>query len=446
MNNIEVDLIVVGAGIQGISHGYYLKKHCPDKTFLIIERNSSCGGVWHEHRYPGVRSDHRMYTYGFSFNFWPHKEAFGTGEKIREYFKDTLDKFDINPHIKYNESVLEAKWDIDHWIITTTTNTYKCKFLVFATGSHYMAHRPNFVDSETFQGQIIHPRHWPDNVDYKNKKIIIIGSGATMVTLAPELAKTADVTVIQRSPGYIVNGELYDKHTKFLPKSLIRLKWILKDNWYVFKRTFFQKQFTEQLSKVIKDYDKPYYQAGDQRVGTTIDNDFFNQKFNIITSEIEKFTEKGIQLKSGNIIPADIIVTATGFDLEIFGKVEFTLNGTKLNYPKEEMIDYRGVMINQIPNLFYTSPFFGTAYTLRAELVSKFVCKLLRYMDKNDYKTCTPYSEKSTKTRYKPTRVAPGFIKRNGYKWPKFSKKSYSDFYLVDLFTPRITKDLRYDK
>jgi len=414
------DVIVVGAGLSGIGAAYHLQNECPNKTFTVLEARGSMGGTWDLFRYPGIRSDSDMYTLGFSFNPWKNPKAIADGPSILQYIKDTAKKFGIDKKIQYHHKVVDASWsDAEKmWTLTIAPNEnvlhrkLKCRFLFMCSGyyDYEKGYDPEFPGSETFKGQIIHPQKWDASVSYDNKKVIIIGSGATAVTLAPEMSKRAEkVYMLQRTPTYVINLPAQDKVAGFLRKILpanaayqiVRWKNILmaiiiysaSRKWPRAVKKFIQKGVKKELGR---DYDlrhfDPPYNPWDQRLCVVPDNDLFHAirqgKVEMVTDHIETFTPDGILLKSGRKLEADLIVKATGLKVQLMGGMTLHVNGQLGDTGKTHC--YRGVMFSDVPNFAITVGYTNASWTLKCDLNCQFVTKVLNYMDAHQYAVCVP--------------------------------------------------------
>lgn len=419
-NITSYDVIVVGAGLSGIDAAYHLQTKCPEKSFTILEARENMGGTWDLFKYPGIRSDSDMYTLGFPFNPWENPKSIADGPAILKYIKDTAAKFGIDQKIQYSHKVINANWSDaeEKWTIEIAEHedvpylALKCKFLLMCSGyyDYNKGYTPEFPMAEKFNGQIIHPQKWTSDIDYEGKKIIVIGSGATAVTLVPELAKKASkVIMLQRTPTYILTLPSKDKIAlslrKVLPENLaykiIRWKNILislglykaSRKWPNAIRNFIQKGVRRQLGPDVemKHFDPPY-NPWDQRLCLVPDADFFRaiKKGNaeVITDHIDQFTEKGILLKSGEELEADLVVTATGLKVQLMGGMEIQKNGETVKLSDTHA--YRGVMFSGIPNFAFTVGYTNASWTLKSDLSCLFVVKLLNYMKKNNYSVCTP--------------------------------------------------------
>lgn len=456
MNNESpvFDVLIVGAGLSGIGAAYHIQSKAPTKTFAVLEARAAMGGTWDLFKYPGIRSDSDMYTLGFSFNPWVNPKAIADGPSILQYIKDTASKFGIDKKIKYNHKVVDANWSTEDnmWTITLAEHTrvsYKkmrCKFLFTCSGyyDYEKGYEPAFPNSEAFQGVIIHPQQWDTNLNYENKKVIVIGSGATAVTLVPEMARKANkVTLLQRSPTYVVSLPSVDVIANFLRRvlpgrvayQLARWKNILfslifynaSRQWPGAIKKFILKGVKKQMGD---SYDmthfNPSYKPWDQRLCIVPDADLFQSiksgKAEVVTDTIQQFTPAGILLSSGKELPADIIVTATGLKVLLLGGMTLRLNG-KIAKPKD-IHCYRGVMFSDIPNFAVAIGYTNASWTLKCDLNCDYVVRVLNYMDAQNYTVCTPRFD-STKFSSEPLLdFDAGYIKRAADLLPKQGSKA----------------------
>ena len=412
------DVIIVGAGLSGIGTAYHLQTKCPNKSYVILESRESMGGTWDLFRYPGIRSDSDMHTLGYSFKPWKEAKVIADGASILNYVRETAKENKIDRHIHYDRAVKKANWNEDAtWTIETETKDgqkiYSCNFLLMCSGyySYQQGYTPQFNGSDRFEGKVVHPQKWPEDLDYYNKKVVVIGSGATAITLVPEIAKDAQkVVMLQRSPTYIVSRSDRDRSAdllrKLLPEklayALTRLKYIALQQFF-YRRTRTQPKKIKQMliemvrQKLGSDYDvethfTPSYDPWDQRICLVPNDDLFESiksgKAEVITDEIDTFTENCILLKSGNKLEADIIVTATGLKLLVLGGVEFTVDGQLVKF--SDTYTYKGLMYSDVPNLVATFGYVNASWTLRADLIAEYTCRLINYMDKHGYRQCKP--------------------------------------------------------
>ena len=421
MSNQHFDVMIVGAGLSGIGTAHHLQEKCPNKSYAILEGRSAIGGTWDLFRYPGIRSDSDMHSLCYKFRPWHGQKLLADGPSIREYVEDTAAQAGIDKKIRYNQSVKRASWSSENaiWTVesentqTGETQTFTCSFLQMCAGyySYREGHKPHFPGQERFQGEMIHPQKWPENYGAKGKRVVVIGSGATAVTLVPALAETAaHVVMLQRSPTYIVSVPNKDVIAHFL-------RWILPASWahaltrrkaialeqYVYKLAREKpEKFKQQIMKLLRkhlpeDFDiekhfMPAYNPWDQRVCLVPDADLFETmnrgKVSVITDHIETITETGIRLKSGEHIDADVIVTATGLKVVMLGEVAFDVDGAPVDFSKRWI--YKGLMYSDVPNLAGTFGYINASWTLRADLQAEFVCRLLNHLDKVGQRQAAP--------------------------------------------------------
>jgi cation diffusion facilitator CzcD-associated flavoprotein CzcO len=401
----HLDVLIVGAGISGVDAACRLKQRCPGKNFAILESRARIGGTWDLFRYPGVRSDSDMYTLGFPFRPWKHEQAIVGGEAIRQYVEDTAREFGVFDRIRFNTRVTAASWSSAsrRWTVETSDGNFTCSFLYLASGYYDYAsgHRPEWPGEADFEGRIVHPQFWPDDLDHAGKRVAVIGSGATAVTLVPAMAReAASVTMVQRSPSYIVAAPGSDSMAKWLPAALVRWKHILL-TIFLFGRA---RKRPQRVAEYIRDkarealpagypverHFSPRYAPWDQRLCLIPDGDLFESissgKVAIATGEIERFVPGGLKLKSGETVPADVVVTATGLNMRLLGGIELTVDGERVRPP--EHVIYKGMMLSGVPNLFVAFGYTNASWTLRADLTARAVCRLLNAMDSNRQKVC----------------------------------------------------------
>ena len=464
------DVIVVGAGISGIAAGYNLKKSCADKTFSILEGRNSLGGTWDLFKYPGIRSDSDMHTLGFRFKPWIHDKSIADGPSILEYLNETVDENNLRENILLNHKVKSANWNTDKslWELVVQESDIKvnmtCNFLFLCGGyfSYTKPHMPPFKNCEKFEGQIIHPQFWDEQVNYSNKKIIVIGSGATAITLVPSIAEKAEhVVMLQRSPSYVISRPSEDAINKFLRKFLpikityflIRWKNILWQS-YTF---FLARKFPERIKKTIldllrvelgDDYDiekhfSPSYKPWDQRMCLVPDSDLFKaikkNKASVVTDQISQFISDGILLESGEKVSADIIVTATGIELNSLNDIDVTLDNVKIN--AHERLTYKGMMLSGVPNFALSFGYVNASWTLRADLTCEYVCRLIKLMDKKGVDCCVPLDDKTAYGEDDLIDFTSGYVQRGLHLMPKQGNKApwknYQN-YLKDIFAVRL--------
>jgi monooxygenase len=422
MSQLEhTDVVIVGAGLSGIGAAYHLATKCPDRSYLILESRKALGGTWDLFRYPGIRSDSDMHTLGYSFKPWESEKAIADGPAILSYVQETARENALDEHIRYGHKLIAANWSSDkaQWILnislpeTGKTVQISCNFLFMCSGyyNYQQPHDAKLNNIETFKGTVVHPQFWPEDLQYTDKKVVVIGSGATAMTLVPAMAaKAAQVTMLQRSPTYVVSRPSKDWFAnglrKLLPSkwayTITRLKNTLMQEWlYKGARSNPERAKTALIKMVQKelgdDFDvgthfTPSYNPWDQRLCLVPDSDLFKAinsgSASIVTDHIDQFTENGIKLASGDHLDADIVVTATGLELLIMGGAVFSVDGTAVNF--SELTSYKGLMISEIPNMVTTFGYINASWTLRADLISEWVCRALNHMTKTNTQSVVP--------------------------------------------------------
>ena len=464
------DVIVVGAGISGIAAAYNLQKSCPNKSFAILEGRSALGGTWDLFKYPGIRSDSDMHTLGFRFKPWIHKKSIADASSILEYLNETVDEYGIRDKIVFNQKVTSANWlsEKSLWELSVVDEGQKismtCNFL-FLCGGYYSydkPYMPKFPEQDRFEGQVIHPQFWDESMDYSDKKVIVIGSGATAVTLVPAIAKNAaHVTMLQRSPSYVVSAPGEDSWSQALNKIfpirltyfLIRWKNIFRTSLGFYLSRKYPERVKDRLINLVReelgnDYDvekhfTPRYNPWDQRMCLVPDSDLFNSiksgKASVVTDHIDHFTENGILVKSGEHLEADIIVTATGIELNALNDIEVSVNNEKVE--PHNRLSYKGMMLSGVPNLAFSFGYVNASWTLRADLTCEYVCRLLNRMDKLGVNTCIPQEDPTAIVDDEYIDFSSGYVQRALDRLPKQGKKApwrnYQN-YLKDIFLVRI--------
>ena len=454
------DVIIVGAGIAGITTAYYLQKERPKSSYLILESLDNYGGTWYTHKYPGIRSDSDLYTFGFKFKPWT-SAPIATADEILKYLGETIKENQIDEHIRYNHKIIEAEWSTKKksWILKAERSDTKkiiyfsCNFLMMCQGyfRHNEGYTPKWKDMDKFKGQIVHTEEWPENLDYKNKSIILIGSGATAATTVPAMASKANhVTMLQRSPTFyrtstVGTEELVERLNKFSDDEkwtygIVRQQILMNQEIFIRRCIEEPEVVKEELINEVRkilgpDYDiekhfTPSYRPWQQRITLTSNGDLFKSiasgKVSVFTEEIDKFTPNGILLKSGSEITGDIVATATGFNMNILGDIQFTIDNKKLRL--EDTVTYRGMMFTKVPNLLWVFGYFRGAWTLRAELLARFLSRLLTHMDNLDVKKVTvALREEDKKMKLLPwiadEEFNPGYLSRIMPKMPKSGDK-----------------------
>ncbi|MCB1304102.1 MAG: NAD(P)/FAD-dependent oxidoreductase [Leptospiraceae bacterium] len=426
----EVDVIIVGAGISGIGAAFHLQDKLPHKTYTILEGRDDLGGTWDLFKYPGIRSDSDLFTFGYDFKPWESNQGIADGASIKAYINETAQQYGIKPNIRFRHRVISTNWNSGRgqWdVVVRKEDTGEEVELhsswLFCGAGYYrydQGFTPQFEGRERFQGPVIHPQHWPEHLDYKGKRVLIIGSGATAVTLVPAMADdAAHITMLQRTPTYIMPLPAVEKMAKYLKPFIgkrlafkaTRKKNILKQRWF-FK---FCQNFPNAARRLIrrvnkgmlpKDYPvdthfNPPYNPWEQRLCAVPDADLFKTlksgKASIVTDRIKTFTEKGVLLESGSEIEADIIITATGLNLQPFGGVKLQLDGKPVHLP--DHVAFKGMMLSGIPNFAFAIGYTSSSWTLKVGLLCEHFCRLLQYMDTQGTEICMPVSDPAMETR-----------------------------------------------
>ena len=411
----EFDVLIVGAGISGVGGAYHLTQQLPETSFVVLEGQDSFGGTWWSHRYPGIRSDSDLHTFGYRFKPWSGPPI-ATAEEILKYMGEVIEENDLAKHIRYNHRITSANWsnEDNHWKIEATqTDTgnvkrFTAKFLWMCQGyyRHSEGYTPDWEGMDNYEGKIVHTEAWPEDLAYKNKNVLVIGSGTSAATLVPAIADDCKhVTVVQRTPTYYTPGANRNDLAETLRELEVAETWIheIVRRQIIREQAIFTKMAREEPEKGRKellagvrailgpDYDiethfTPDYRPWRQRIAFIPDGDFFKAinsgQASIVTDEIEKFTKKGLLLKSGEELEAEIIVTATGFNMNVLGDIDFKIDDTPIDFSKT--VTYRGMMFTGVPNLLWVFGYFRASWTLRADLLADFVCRLLKHMHKND--------------------------------------------------------------
>jgi monooxygenase len=446
----HVDVLIVGAGISGVGAGHHLQERCPGKSYAILEARGDLGGTWDLFRYPGIRSDSDMHTLGFRFKPWTDAKTIADGPSILEYVRETARESGVEDRIRYHHRVVSAAWSTAdaRWTVdaqrsdTGETVQLTCDFLFMCSGYYRYdeGYSPEFPGIESFGGRVVHPQHWPEDLDYAGKRVVVIGSGATAVTLVPAMAEAAEhVTMLQRSPTYVVSLPAEDGIAKalrrFLPDravyAIVRWKNVLLQmaSYQLSRRR------PQLMKKLIKkgavsrlpagyDVDKhfgPRYDPWDQRMCLVPDGDLFESisagEAEIVTDTIETFTEKGIELESGEELEADVVITATGLNLLFLGGIEVSLDGEQTDLTKA--MTYKGMMLSEIPNFAFTLGYSNASWTLKADLTSEYVCRLLNHMDEHGYSQCVPRARGLAPSEEPVVTLKSGYVLRSLDLLPK---------------------------
>ncbi|SIC57719.1 FAD-containing monooxygenase EthA [Mycobacteroides abscessus subsp. abscessus] len=464
----HIDALVIGAGIAGISAAWHITHHCPSLNVAVLEGRSEIGGTWSLFRYPGVRCDSDMYTLGFSFAPWTGKEAIVEGAAILRYLKDVVEQENLDRLIRFDHRVREARWSSQTslWTLRVDTpageQTITCSFLMVCTGYYRYdgGYLPEFSGIDDFPGPVVHPQEWPDDLVIAGKRVALIGSGATAMTLAPRLADTADhVSVVQRSPSYVISRPQRDRFAnlllRWLPRTVALPVIRAKNISLMTFSLYLARRVPQRMGDAIVDrakrelppgYDsekhfRPRYKIWDNRLCLILDGDLFQSigrgDLTMVTGEIERFTGEGLLLTSGEHIPADIVVAATGFHMRLFGGIEFYRDDEPIDF--SSTVCYKGMMLDGIPNFAFTVGYQAATYTLKADIVSRYVSRLLGYLFENGISSVTPHLEDSSVDLEPFTGYRPGYVQRvladlprQGSKPPwRLSMNYYRDMWMA---------------
>lgn len=447
-----LDVVIIGAGISGIGAAYRIAERNPGARYVILERRERIGGTWDLFRYPGVRSDSSIFTLCLPYEPWTGRERVANGDEIRDYLTDAARKHGIDRHIRFNHHVVAADWDssTDSWTVTAeengTTRTYRARFVFFGSGyyNYDEGYTPDFAGSEAFTGTVVHPQHWPEDLDYTGKKIVVIGSGATAMSLVPALAeKTDQVTLLQRTPTYLVSASMYSRFVdlvaKLLPRKLahpiIRLSMALLEGvtWLLARKTppimkWMLRRTAVQNLPAGYDIDthfKPPYQPWDQRLCLIPDADLYGEisagRVEMVTDRIDHFDATGIALQSGAHLDADIIVTATGLQLQALGGVRISLDGTEIK-PTDRFV-YKAHMLEDVPNLFWCVGYTNASWTLRADITARATAKLMAHMASRGYTHAYPHLGDEPMAEKSAWDIQAGYVLRAPHALPRSGTK-----------------------
>jgi len=447
------DVVIVGAGLSGIGAAYHMQKAFPKKNYVILEGRKAMGGTWDLFRYPGIRSDSDMYTLGYRFRPWKEAKAIADGPSILKYIRETAQDFGIDRKIRYERRAKRALWSTEDakWTLEVEgpegqRSVVTCDFLYMCSGYYDYAagYMPGWPGMERFRGAIVHPQKWPEDLDYTGKRVVVIGSGATAVTLVPAMTDKAEhVVMLQRSPTYVLALPAKDMVAEWLRgKVPARLAYMIVRWKNVFIGMYLYQQSRKNPEKIKKwifglakralgpDFDvarhfNPRYNPWDQRLCFVPDEDLFRAirsgKASVVTDEIETFTETGLKLKSGQELPADIIVTATGLKVQLMGGMEVWVDGKQIKFP--QTLAYKGMMYNDVPNLVSTFGYTNASWTLKADLTAEYVCRLLKHMEAGHYDVCTPRKHEEDIQEEPAIDFSSGYIQRAMDVLPKQGSK-----------------------
>ena len=451
------DVLIVGAGRSGIGAGYHLQQKCPTKSYVILEGRDCIGGTWDLFRYPGIRSDSDMYTLGYSFRPWTEPKAIADGPRILNYVRETAAQNGIDRKIRFNHRVKRVSWSSEEarWTVEAERNIgegaaeivrFTCNFLLMCSGyyKYEEGYTPEFAGAADFEGEIVHPQKWPEHLDYAGKRVVVIGSGATAVTLVPELAKTAaHVTMLQRSPTYVVARPAEDALANKLRRNLsAKLAYhLIRWRNVLFGMYFFQlcRRKPERAKQLIlggikmalgPDYDigthfTPRYNPWEQRLCLVPDGDLFKsireKRASVVTNQIDTFTKHGLRLKDGSELEADIIITATGLILQVLGGVEVSVDGRNVDFATT--LSYKGMMYSDVPNLAATLGYTNASWTLKCDLTCEYACRLINYMDRHGFRQCLPHNLDPSIEALPALDFSSGYVQRSIAKLPKQGSK-----------------------
>lgn len=466
--SVHYDVLIVGAGLSGICAAYHLQKTQPHKRYAILESRDSLGGTWDLFRYPGVRSDSDMYTLGYAFRPWNGTQALADGATIRDYLHATAAEFGIDRHIRYEHRVNSADWDSAQarWTLTVAGPDHRlqqlsCHFLFLCSGYYDYAqgYTPELPGLQEYRGRVVHPQQWDESLDYSGQRVVVIGSGATAVTLVPAMAqRAAHVTMLQRSPTYVVSLPRRDTFADFsrrwLPPSWAyqAIRWrsiVLASAFYSLSRRypeFVKRQIRKGLrAQLGADYDiathfTPRYQPWDERMCMVPDGDLFKAlrsgRASVVTDHIATLTASGIRLQSGAELQADLIVTATGLQLQAFGGMQLSVDGRVVDLA--QTVSYKGLMLSDIPNMAYIVGYTNASWTLKADLACAYVCRLLQHLDRHALQACVPRLGDTALEREPLLDFASGYVKRAIDRFPRAGSKApwkLRQNYLLDRLT-----------
>ncbi|MEO0549746.1 MAG: NAD(P)/FAD-dependent oxidoreductase [Pseudomonadota bacterium] len=442
------DVLIIGAGISGIGCACHLKRELPGKTFAILEARADLGGTWDLFKYPGIRSDSDLHTFSYEFKPWSNPNSIASGEEIMAYLRETVEEYGLDQDINYNHKVVAANWDsqVSRWsLVLETPNgrvSVQCRWLFSATGyyDYEQGFRPDFKNENAFRGPLIHPQHWPENFDYADKKIAVIGSGATAVTLVPAMAKTAKhVTQIQRTPTYILSRPSQDKLAKRL-HSWLPAKWAhaltrwkntrLQRYFFLFCQRFPQRarnlirKANEKMLPADYPVDvhfNPPYNPWDQRLCAVPDGDLFRSlrsgEASIVTGHIDQFESNGVRLRNGELVEADAIIIATGLKVKMLGGISITMDGVPVSVT--DSFVFRGMMLSDVPNYAFAIGYTNSSWTLKVDIICKYLCNLIKEMDAQGKEICVANRPSEGMEARPLLDFQAGYVKRALHELPK---------------------------
>ncbi|HZG88849.1 MAG TPA: NAD(P)/FAD-dependent oxidoreductase [Pseudonocardia sp.] len=478
----HVDVLIVGAGLSGVGAAWRLQRGRPGTTYAILESRDAIGGTWDLFRYPGIRSDSDMFTLSYPFRPWRGEDSIASGDNIRTYIRETAVEAGIDRHIRFGTKVLGASWSSAdaRWTVRaevgddhgTTPQTWTCDFLYLCTGYYSYEHgyQPDFPGRADYRGRFVHPQFWPADLDHTGKRVVVIGSGATAVTLVPAMAEAAEhVTMLQRSPSYLTalpaKDALADVARRYLPAGaahrLVRAKNVL------FSQAFYQlaRRRPERVKKLLRDlalrfvpdpayvdeHFTPHYDPWDQRLCLAPDGDFYRAitggRASVVTDRIDRFVGTGIRLASGTVLDADLVVSATGLTMLAFGGVELTVDGERVD--PGATVAYRGVMLGGVPNLAFSIGYVNASWTLRSDLSARYVCRLLAHLDRHGYATATPVAD-TVRAQRPLLDLTSGYVQRAADRFPRqgdrapWTVRQNYPADLLGMFRADVRRDMRF--
>ena len=456
---VHCDVLIIGAGITGIGGAYHLSQQCPDRSFLVLDSQETFGGTWWTHKYPGIRSDSDLYTFGYRFKPWIGAPIASAAE-IRRYLGEVIEENDLAGRLRFNHQITSARWsgETNQWTLegvrkdTGAQVAFTCNFLWMCQGyyRHSEGYTPQWADMDRFKGRIVHPQTWPEDLDYKGARVIVIGSGATAATIVPAMADDCrHITMLQRSPTYFFAGRNRNRLADMMRElgvdeatihDIVRRKIVFDQRKFVQRALgepdLVKQEMLDALAAYLPEGDiaehfTPTYKPWRQRIAFVPDGDLFKAvssgKASVVTDHIERFTEKGILLQSGRELEADIIVTATGFNMNVMGDIDFSVDGQRIDFA--DTVTYRGLMFTGVPNMLWVLGYFrGASWTLKADLVSDFVCRLLNTMaDKQAAKVSVALRPEDADMPLAPwidpDTFNPGYLQRGVHHLPKRGDK-----------------------